>query len=210
MITGGGVWTMIGYAQQARDLLTTPFQPWQVQLSGFVVFFIGVVVMLYRFHAQMQATLVGHSPTPIKREVPAATPIPRQAEVPRVEAPSDEPEPAVAPVPGRQYAPEAFSEELLALTAARASDMRLSAFLAPHEGQWVRLRVQFWSATDHGDELYIHAAGLGQDGGDLLTIYFSPEWRSQVARLERYSEVRLVAQIVTIGHRTRLRNGELL
>jgi hypothetical protein len=60
----GAIWAGIGIVSQAYDVWTAGLEPWAVQLSGFIIFVVGVVAMLYQF-GQIAPQPAGAFPTAV-------------------------------------------------------------------------------------------------------------------------------------------------
>lgn len=212
LIGGGGaligVWGFLG---DARDMWTAGIEPAYLQLSGFLLFVLATISVLYRQHEMIELRLAAQSPPPLPQEVFTLVEKPESKPAPKplpVDTPAvSDPEPPVEEI--RQYAPASFVKDLAAFLETMHTSLQRDAFLEPHLGQWIRARAYLPTTSDHGDTITAHVSF----GSLTNTIYvvFPATWRSQLARLVPGQFFDFEAQIIKnhVG-RPHLANGAML
>lgn len=110
---------------------------------------------------------------------------------------------------GREYVPASFAKQYIALMNAAHTSAQVNALLAPHAGQWIRLRLVLADVNRSGDGLHaIMRTEMGN--GSHFGVDFPRKWEAHLARVKAGEVIGLDAQIVETGQGVTLQNCELL
>lgn len=114
-----------------------------------------------------------------------------------------------APDEPRRYVPQAFGAALWELIAKPHTTLQLSAFLQPHQGEWVELEAVIQGVHYVRDDSHFVQVSRGPTG-PTLGVEFDKAWGQHLARLSPGDPVRFRAQIVGDVKRCKLQRAEMV
>jgi hypothetical protein len=168
-----GAW---GFLADARDLWTAGVKPEYLQLSGFVVFVISTIAVVYRQHQHLEDRLGGLTgPNVIVRAPsagPISAPISTQAVVQELPTRKED----------RTYLPRRFVDQYVKLVSERATDLQIESILGAETGKWMKLSGALWNIGMRGDDFC--AQVVMPESNQSVFVVFRKYWSSQLAHLK--------------------------
>jgi len=95
----------------------------------------------------------------------------------------------------RKYAPDSFADRLWDFLGEDHTEVHLGAFLAPHDGEWIRIGG-YLTDTMSGQAIKICLRSNPKGTGGHIWIEMVDGSTAHVAQIKRYAHVRVECQIV--------------
>jgi hypothetical protein len=195
VLAGGAMIALIGYGLDALAVAKGQWNPPTVEGLGALLFFLGVVALLYKNHQSTEARFAGLNAGEAQTPPPARVETPAKAEVPT-------PLPLETKLTAYSDAlPETVSQKYLELMLSDHTTLQETAFLKPYDGEWIILEVEIAGLDRDGNRIRAqcrHSVGSKISYG--IFAYFEEKWNTRLTHLKPGDKIRFKGKINAVKH----------